>query len=182
MKKTIPLKPTKRKAKVPKPPTSEEIRSMLGDELRQRFWVENELASLLPKLAKKATLYELGLAIAEHLSITEKQIHRLIHVFDSLEERAIGSRSPVFSKFSDECHAIINTSGFGYDTDASLIAACQKIMTLEITSFTTLRSYALTLEEKEGAELLAVAIKQEKKARAVYSDIALPDVYFEQLA
>src|SRR5690606_13040150 len=138
--------------------TSEQLRKQFDEQLRMRYWVENEIVELLPRLMKKTTSYELTSAIQEQLAIAEAQVLCVIHVFDALQERAVGYKSPEMAALIEEAEKVINSDVMGYAGDASIIAICESIMLLEIDSFKKLYVDAITLDEKKAASILEDAI------------------------
>lgn len=170
--------PAKRK-RTPKVKTHspEEIRLMFEEELKKRYWSEKELAFLLPKLAKTATSYELASAIDEHSAVTEKQIIRLIHIFDDMQERAVGIKCFAMNGLISEGEQIIKSKETGFARDVAIIKACQQLMTFDIASYAKLLDFATSLNETQAAGNLAIAIAEEKTAHALLTEIALATIY-----
>ena len=160
--------------------TQEQMKNLFEAMLHQRYWAEKELVLLLPKLIKRATSYELVSALEQHLAISEEQIIRLIHVFDALEERATASRAVEMDPMLVESEKIIDSRDTGYTADAAIIQICQQLMEHEIESYTTLVSYAETLEETDAASYLKTAVLEEESAHTTLTQIALSAIYFDQ--
>ncbi|HEX8268970.1 MAG TPA: DUF892 family protein [Flavobacterium sp.] len=172
---------SKSKAVIKKVLSLDEVRSVFDDQLRKRFWSEKELQLLLPKLAKRATSYELATAIDEHLAITEKQVVRLIHVFDALGERAGGIKCDIMAKWSQDIQTLLSDKNFfGYPADNAIINVWQKIMKSEILSYIELREHADVLGEIKAAALLLTAVNEEKAAHAILRHVGLSAIYFDQ--
>lgn len=170
---------TSPRKRAPKTLTLEQQKLQFSEQLMNRYWSEKELEGLLPELIKQATSYELVKAIAAHLATTQRQIIRLIHVFDSMEERALGLRCPIMSDFLLEVASLASDYATGYPKDNAIILHCQKIMTHEIASYKVLKSQAVTLGEEVAASYLSIAIEEEKNAHALLTEIALHSIYFD---
>ncbi len=178
MKKSEKATPKKRTSK--KKLSPEQLRQQFDEQLRMRYWVENELVELLPRLLKKATSYELATAIEEQLEIAKAQVICIIHVFDAMQERAVGYKSPEMAALIEEAEKVINSEVMGYAGDASIIAICESIMLLEIDSFKKLFADAMVIGEKKAALYLEDAIITEQHAHSLLAEIALSSIYFEE--
>lgn len=152
-------------------------RSTFETNLHELYWCEKHLAALLPEFSKLATSYELGSAILAHLAVTENQIIRLIHVFDAIDERAVGNDCDAISGIIETSK--ITNSEAGFDRDTQIINCCQQIMEYEIKTYTLLHAYAIDLNEELAAEFLAAAVKEEKNTQRRLNDISLSAIYFD---
>ena len=177
-------KPTTSKAqnkqKSKKKTSTKLTRISFEEQLRMRYWVENELMLLLPKLVKKATSYELSAAIQEHLSIAEQQVICLIHVFDALQERAFGYKAPEMTSLIEETDLLFESNATGYTADAAIVAIWQSILLLEIDSYDKLREDAISLGEVGAVKFLEEAILAEQNAHNVLMQIELSAIYSEE--
>lgn len=171
------MKTRKRKAQ---PLTIEQQKANFVEQLMNRYWSEKELENLLPELIKQSTSYELITAITAHLATTQRQIIRLIHVFDSLEERAVGLRCTKMTAMINDAAQIQENFASGYPKDNAIISQCQTIMTHEIASYKALKQQASILNEEVAESYLSVAIQEEKNAHAVLTEIALHSIYFDE--
>lgn len=155
-----------------------DIRASFEEQLRQMYWCEKELAELLPNLAKLATSYELTTAILAHLAVTENQIIRLIHVFDAVGERVIGTKCEAMQNIFT-AHEKTSDVDAGYFRDTEIIVFTQKIMHHEISGYGRLHEFAVKLGEDLASEFLAMAIKEEKNAHQRLTEIKLSSIYFD---
>jgi ferritin-like metal-binding protein YciE len=162
------------------PPTVEELKSTFLEQLMNRFWAEKELEKLLPEVINQATSYELTTAITAHLATTRRQIIRLIHVFDSIEERAVGLRCETMTGLLKDSGQLRDQYTTGYPRDTAIILQCQKIMTHEITMYKSLHEQAVVLAEEVAASYLSVSIEEEKNANALLTEVALHSIYFDE--
>jgi len=150
---------------------------LLKSNLHELYWCEKQLAELLPEFSRLATSYELASAILAHLAVTENQIIRLIHVFDIIDERAVGNATDVISNISGSIDFSNCESGF--ERDSKIIQSCQQIMEYEIKTYTLLHAYAQSLGEELAGEFLATAIKEEKNTQRRLNEISLSAIYFD---
>jgi ferritin-like metal-binding protein YciE len=169
MKRIFTTKPTKR---------TEDFRAEFEEQLHQMYWCEKELAETLPAMAKLATSYELTSAILAHLAVTENQIIRLIHVFDSIGERATGHRCEIVDKIM-AINPNLELVESGYFRDTEIINCSQKLMQHEMATYAQLHQLAIKIGEEQAAEFLALAIKEEQNAFARLSEIRLSSIYFD---
>lgn len=158
----------------------EESGFLFTENLKRRYWAEKQLLELLPTLSKTATSYELITAIEAHEKVTLQQINRLVYIFDALGERALESRYGIMEDLL--AHAIDSASHpAGFNRDSAIIAACRNIMSHEIAIYEKLISYANALGEKTAWGYLNTAASEERSARALFSEIALSEIYFDKV-
>ncbi|MBF6608955.1 MAG: DUF892 family protein [Flavobacterium sp.] len=148
--------------------------------LRQSYWTEQQLEEILPLMIPKATSYELITALTQHTATAKRQLIRLIHVFDSMQERVAASKSKYIAKCLDEIHSLDGKYALGYPMDNAIILLCQKMLSHEIESLSSLRIEAVMHNEEVLASYLSAAIEEEKTAHAILTEIALQSIYFDQ--
>jgi ferritin-like metal-binding protein YciE len=175
--KTVTQNPSPSKTRTPL--STEETTALFEKELRKRYWAEKELAGILPKFAKLATSYELTKAIENHISVTEKQINRLLHIFDILEERGSIQRYGTMQKLLAQSEETL-LLGSGYARDKAIIAVSTSVMLHEIKSYQKLLVYAKYIKEEISAAYLSIAISEEKQAHDILNEIALSSLYFDE--
>jgi len=152
-------------------------REMLETNLHELYWCEKQLAELLPEFSKLATSYELTSAVEAHLAVTENQLIRLIHVFDAIDERAIGSKCEILTDIISN-HPIFDAEA-GYDRDRAIISCCHQIMEHEIKTYRMICGYAVVLKQELAAEFLASAVKEEENTYRRLNEISLSSIYFD---
>lgn len=168
----------------PKKPSNslsiEETKAVFEKELYKRYWAEKELVALLPLLSKSATSYELNKAIESHLSITEKQLNRLLHIFDILEGRGVGQKYTAMARLINQGKdAVILKAGF--ERDNAIVAASTAIMLHELKSYKKLLVMAKYIKEDISAAYLAIAISEEQQAYELLNEITLSSLYFDKV-
>jgi ferritin-like metal-binding protein YciE len=108
---------------------SEELQSLLYDEMRDLHYSVNQLVRALPKMAKAANNEELKSAFEEHLSQTEGYVERLEQAFDTLGKKARPKVCKAMKGLIEEGEeTIIEGKEMGEDiADLGLIVAAQKV-------------------------------------------------------
>lgn len=162
-----------------KPDAAQGLRDFFEDGLKDIFWAEHALTKALPKMAKNATSSKLIHAFEHHLKETEEHITRLEKVFESLGLKAVGKKCDAMDGLLKEADGIMAETEFGVVRDAAMIAAAQKVEHYEITTYGTLRAYAVTLGESKAVTLLAKTLEEEKKADVTLTEIALAEINIE---
>lgn len=158
----------------------EKLYFLFTEELKRRYWGEKQLLELLPALSKTATSYELIIAIGSHEKVTLHQIDRLLHIFDALGERALGSRYEIMEDLLARA-ADSASHQIGFNRDSAIITACRNIMSHEISIYENLIFYANALDEKKASGYLNMAASEERSARAQFSEIVLSEIYFDKV-
>ncbi len=148
------------------------LRELFVAELKDIYWAENALLKAIPKMIKNASSDELIAALEDHLSVTEGQVSRLEEVFELIEVKAQGKKCEAMAGLIKEAEEIMKETKKGDVRDAGIISAAQKVEHYEIASYGTLRTFALTLEEQDAAELLEETLNEEKDADQSLTEIA----------
>jgi ferritin-like metal-binding protein YciE len=170
--KSQPKKAVKKAAKQGESEVADGLRELFEAELKDIYWAENALLKALPKMIKNASSDELISALEDHLSVTEEQINRLDQVFEILEVKAQGKKCEAMAGLIKEAEEIMKNTKKGDVRDAGIISAAQKVEHYEIASYGTLRTFALTLEEYDAADLLEETLQEEKDADITLTEIA----------
>lgn len=158
--------------------STEAVRTVFEEQLKQIYWCEKELADALPAMSKLATSYELTTAILAHLAVTENQIIRLIHVFDAIGERVVPHKCEEVEKIMS-MNENLQLVESGYYRDSEIISYSQKLMQHEMATYKELHQLAVKLGEELAAEFLALAVKEEKNAYVRLNEIRLSSIYFD---
>jgi ferritin-like metal-binding protein YciE len=148
------------------------LRELFVAELKDIYWAENALLKAIPKMIKNASSDELITALEDHLSVTEEQVNRLDQVFEIIEVKAQGKKCEAMAGLIKEAEEIMKETKKGDVRDAGIISAAQKVEHYEIATYGTLRTFALTLEEHDAADLLEETLQEEKDADQSLTEIA----------
>jgi len=157
-----------------------DIRQLLGAQLRDIYSAEHQLVKALPRMAKKASHPNLAQAFKNHLRETEGHVARLDEIGLELELRLKGKRCVAMAGLIEEGKEVIAGEDSGYDTDAQLIAAAQRVEHYEISAYGTARTLAELLNLGRVAELLRATEDEEAAADDKLTQIANSDLYPSQ--
>ena len=154
-------------AKAPK--TLDEL---FHDTLKDIYFAEKKILTVLPKMAKAAQANELKAAFEKHRTETEGQVERLEQVFAMIEQKPQGKTCAAIVGITDEGAEIMEEYAGSPALDAGLLAATQAVEHYEISRYGTLRAWAEKLGLKKAATLLQATLDEEKKTDAALSKIA----------
>lgn len=158
---------------------AEGLRELFIDELKDIIYAERALVKALPKMANNASDLKLKDAINEHVAVTERQVERLVEVFDMLGESDRGKKCEAMDGLIAEGETIMEDTELGPVRDAGIISASQKIEHYEIASYGTLVAFAKILGENGVAELLEETLAEEKEADVILTDAAYNSINLE---
>ncbi len=142
--------------------TTDSLKELYIDELRDIYSAENQLVKALPKLAKAATSEELSAAFEGHLEQTRGHVERLEQIFESLEESPKGKKCAGMEGLVKEGSEMIDEFD-GEVLDAGLISAAQRVEHYEIAAYGTVAAFAELLGESEHQSLLDETLQEEKE-------------------
>lgn len=140
------------------------LEELFLDQLKDLYSAENQLITLLPKMADAATSPELQRSFSLHLEQTKDQVRRIEQIFASRQESTRGRKCLAMEGLLEDCEEMIGmrTRFIAPEVlDAGLIAAAQKVEHFEIASYGTLRAYAETLGDEDAARLLQQTLDEE---------------------
>jgi ferritin-like metal-binding protein YciE len=157
------------------------LRELFEAELKDIYWAENALLKAIPKMIKNASSDELINALEDHLSVTEEQVSRLDQVFEIIGVKAQGKKCEAMAGLIKEADEIMKETKKGDVRDAGIISAAQKVEHYEIATYGTLRTFALTLEEYDAADLLEETLQEEKDADQSLTEIAEASINAEAI-
>ncbi|MBD3583350.1 DUF892 family protein [Flavobacterium selenitireducens] len=177
MRTKTPSKSPQNPAPNPQSVSRQELSDRFDEELKRRYWSEKTLLDLLPNLEKTATSYELILALQSHARVTEHQIDRLLHIFDTLGERALLSKDQSIADLFQNSESAVAAAKSGYERDEAITMACRRIMQYEISVYEQLLSVADALDQKIASGHISQAITEEREAHIVFNQIELKSIY-----
>jgi len=149
-----------------------ELHELFLDELADLLSAEQQLTKALPKMAKAAKAPELREAFESHLEETERQVTRLVQVFESVGSKTRKKTCKAMQGLIEEGSELIQDLKGKSSMDAGLIAAAQKVEHYEIASYGTVRCWAERMGHQEAVELLEETLEEEKAADETLTGIA----------
>jgi len=150
----------------------EKLRELYIAELDELYSAERQLVEALPKFANHATTLELKTAFETHLGETKQHVHRLDHVFETLETRPSGRHSTMMERLIEKTQELVVDETPGDVLDAALIARAQHVEHYEIAGYGTLKTYAILLGEVGHLRLFQQTLHEEAVTDDWFTEIA----------
>jgi ferritin-like metal-binding protein YciE len=152
--------------------SSENLKEILIEELKDIYHAEGQLVKALPKMAKAAQNEDLKQGITQHLKETEGHVKRLERVFSLLDEPAKGKTCPAMKGLIEEGNETIKEHDASALRDVLIIAAAQKVEHYEIAAYGTARTLAEKLGETQIAEILQETLDEEGETDKKLTELA----------
>ena len=137
-------------------------RELFVHELRDIYYVEQQLVKMLPKLAREAKDAELKRGFQQHLRQTERHLKNVAAAFKELGVRASGEECPGFDGLKEEHDEFMKENPSATVRDMFLTGAASRTEHYEIAAYTGLVAMARALGEKKVATLLEKNLADEK--------------------
>jgi ferritin-like metal-binding protein YciE len=144
-------------------PEMNKSRELLLHELRDIYYVEQQLVKMLPKLAQEASDSELKRGFQQHLRQTERHVKNVEAAFDQLGVRPSGEECPGFDGLKEEHDEFMKENPSREVRDIFLAGAASRTEHYEIAAYTGLVALARALGEKKVVTLLEKNLSDEKE-------------------
>jgi ferritin-like metal-binding protein YciE len=141
--------------------STESVKELLIDELKDLYDAEKQLLKALPKMAKAAFDEDLKAGLNSHIEQTKEHAARLERVFKLLDEPAKTKPCPAMKGLIEEGNEALEEKEESAVRDAQIIGAAQRIEHYEMAAYGTARTLAETLGEDEVAEILQTTLDEE---------------------
>jgi ferritin-like metal-binding protein YciE len=151
---------------------SKKLGELFHDTLKDIYFAEKKILTVLPKMEKAAHRSELKRAFAKHRTQTEGHVDRLERVFATIDKKPQGKTCDAIVGITDEGADIMKEYKGSPALDAGLLAAAQAVEHYEISRYGTLRTWAQELGLSDAARLLEQTLMEEKETDALLTDIA----------
>lgn len=138
-------------------------RELFLHELRDIYYVEQQLVKMLPKLAREAKDAELKRGFQQHLRQTERHVRNVQAAFKQLGVRPSGEDCPGFDGLKEEHDEFMKENPSADVRDMFLTGAASRTEHYEIAAYTGLVAMARALGEKKVATLLEKNLADEKE-------------------
>jgi ferritin-like metal-binding protein YciE len=149
------------------------LEKFFTDQLKDIYYVEQQLLKALPEMASAVTTEELEDAFTDHQKQTERHVKRLEKIFKYLGKNPEGRKCEAMDGLLKEARTIIAETKEGSMTrDAALIIAAQKVEHYEIASYGGLVQLAITMNITRAAELLDKTLAEEESTDQLLTFIA----------
>ena len=157
------------------------FRTLFINQLKDIYWAEQALATLLPQMIRQATSQDLIDALESHLSVTEQQISRCEEIFAAMHQPVQASTCEAMEGIIEEAKEMMKATASQAQPDAAIICAAQKIEHYEIATYGILTTWARQLHELEIANLLEETLNEETEAKEVLTELAAHAVHATML-
>ncbi len=144
--------------------STESLKQLLVEELKDIYDAEKQLVKALPKMAKAAFDEELKADLTAHFEETKEHVTRLERVFKLLDEPAKTKSCPAMRGLIEEGSEALEEKDVSAVRDAQIIGSAQRIEHYEMAAYGTVRTLAETLGEDEVAEILQMTLDEEGEA------------------
>jgi ferritin-like metal-binding protein YciE len=159
-----------------------QLDELFVETLKDIYYAEKKLATVLPKMAKAAQSEELAAAFEKHAQETENQVDRLEQVFAMCDQTAKGKTCEAINGLIDEGKEIMSDFKNSPAHDAGLLSAAQAVEHYEISRYGTLIEWAKKLGMRDAVALLDATLAEEKQtdkdltklATSIVNDMAEP--------
>jgi ferritin-like metal-binding protein YciE len=145
---------------------------LFHDTLKDIYFAEKKILTVLPKMEKAAHRSELKRAFAKHKTETQGQVSRLEKVFAAIDKKPQGKTCEAIVGITDEGAEIMKEYKGSPALDAGLLAAAQAVEHYEISRYGTLKTWAQELGLSDAARLLEQTLEEEKKTDVLLTEIA----------
>jgi ferritin-like metal-binding protein YciE len=151
---------------------SKKLDELFHDTLKDIYFAEKKILTVLPKMEKAAHRSELKRAFSKHKTQTEGHVERLEEVFSAIDKKPQGKTCDAIVGITDEGAEIMKEYKGSPALDAGLLAAAQAVEHYEISRYGTLKTWAQELGLNDAAQLLEETLMEEKETDALLTDIA----------
>jgi ferritin-like metal-binding protein YciE len=151
---------------------SKTLDELFHDTLKDIYFAEKKILTVLPKMEKAAHSSELKRAFATHRKETEGQVVRLEKVFAAIDKKPQGKTCDAIVGITDEGAEIMKEYKGSPALDAGLLAAAQAVEHYEISRYGTLKTWANELGLSNAVALLDQTLTEEKQTDATLTEIA----------
>ena len=148
------------------------LEELFHDTLKDIYFAEKKILTILPKMAKAAQNEELKAAFEKHEAETEDQVGRLEQVFAAIDKKPQGKTCAAIVGITDEGAEIMKEYKGSPALDAGLLAAAQAVEHYEISRYGTLIAWAEELGLEDAVSLLQETLEEEKTTDETLTDIA----------
>jgi ferritin-like metal-binding protein YciE len=152
--------------------STESLKKLYVDELKDLFSAENQLVKALPKMAKAASSDELRAGFEKHLEQTKGHVQRLEEIFQSLDESPQGKKCVGMEGLVKEGSEVMAEDFDDAVLDAGLIGAARRVEHYEMAAYGAVCEFAHVLGQSRHASLLEKTLAEEKQTDDKLAELA----------
>lgn len=153
------------------------LRDLLLHEVKDLYDAEQQLVTVLPKMADAASSAELRKAFETHLEETKQHVVRLEDIFTALEEKPERQTCDGMKGLLAEGDHVLKGKMRASVKDAALISAASRVEHYEMAGYTSISTLAKALDLDTVKELADATLKEEKHADTLLLKIAEEEIY-----
>ena len=150
----------------------EPLRELFFSELQDLYSAEQQIVRALPRLVKASHNPSLTKALEHHLEESRHHIARIERICGRHKEDACGAVCEAMKVLLREAADDVIEVGDPEISDASLIAAIQRVEHYEIAAYASARTYAEHIGDTDAARFLTQTLEEEKDADAKLSRLS----------
>jgi len=150
---------------------SKKLDELFHDTLKDIYFAEKKILTVLPKMEKAAHRSELKRAFAKHRTETVGHVERLEKIFAAIDKKPQAQTCDAIVGITDEGADIMKEYKGSPALDAGLLAAAQAVEHYEISRYGTLKAWANELGLSEAVRLLDQTLAEEKKTDVLLTEI-----------
>lgn len=161
------------------PEEAGELRSLFEKQLKELYWAEGKMQSILPEVTETAYSADLVSLLVQHNIQTKGHYERLDKIFTAIGIKPEPLKYQALYCLIQEAESFIAYTKAGVVRDAAIISVLQKIKHYEIACYGTMRAFAIALREEDVVTLLNETLEEEKEADLNLSKIAESHINIE---
>jgi len=151
---------------------SKKLEELFHDTLKDIYFAEKKILTVLPKMEKAARRSELKRAFAKHKTQTEGHVERLEKVFSTIDKKPQGKTCEAIMGLTKEGDEIAKEYKGSPALDAGLVSSAQAVEHYEIARYGTLRTWAEELGLDDASKLLQETLDEEEATDQALTEIA----------
>jgi ferritin-like metal-binding protein YciE len=161
-------------AKAPK-----KLDDLFHETLKDIYFAENKILTVLPKMEKAARSPELKKAFEKHRRETVGQVERLDQVFGLIDAKPQGKTCDAIMGIMKEGKGVMEEYKDSPALDAALLAVAQAVEHYEMSRYGTLKTWAGELGIDRAVKMLDATLQEEKETDAALSQLAVTVINYE---
>jgi ferritin-like metal-binding protein YciE len=152
------------------------LQELFHETLKDIYFAEKKILSVLPKMAKAAQSEDLKAAFEKHETETQEHVSRLEKVFEEIDASPRGKTCDAIVGIIEEGQDVMKEFKGAPALDAGLLAAAQAVEHYEIARYGTLKTWAAELGLNQAVKLLETTLAEEKKTDETLTELAQSEV------
>jgi len=139
------------------------IRELYVIELSEIYESEQEILRQLPLMAARAAAAQLRDLFEDHYRASQRQVDRLVAIFDRLDERRRPTAVPAIRGLTEEARLRQSLFERGDILDLALIDSGRRMEHYEMAAYSAALGYARRLGDVDGATLILGTLHEERQ-------------------